>query len=62
MKKLPEPQFVKCERCGHDRSEHLGANLSDGPFVGVYLSLCPTVIFKAKGHDRYGQPKNRGSR
>lgn len=48
---LPPPQFVKCDNCGHDRSEHHSANLTDGAFVGKYLLICPTVVFRHKGHD-----------
>jgi hypothetical protein len=58
---LPLPQFVKCEQCGHDRAEHYHANLSDGQFVGKYLLICPTVIFKHKGLDVDGlPPRKRG--
>lgn len=54
--KLPPPQFVRCEHCDHDRSEHYHANLTDGPFVGKYLLICPTSIFRAKGYDLDGMP------
>ena len=56
MAELPPMQFVCCENCGHDRAEHHGANLSDGPFVGKYLQICPTAVFKAKGYDVDGKP------
>jgi hypothetical protein len=49
--RLPPVQFVECERCGHDRSEHHSANLTDGVFVGRYLLICPDVIFLAEGYD-----------
>jgi hypothetical protein len=61
-KELPPVQFVKCERCGHDRTEHHAANLSDGPFVGLFLLICPTSVFKAKGYDVFGKPFEKGSR
>ena len=51
---LPE-QHVTCEQCGHDRSEHHQANLSDGPLVVMYLLICPTGVFKAKDHDVDGR-------
>ncbi len=54
MSKLPPPQFLKCERCGHDRAEHEAANLADGQFVGRFLLICPTAVFKAKGYDQFG--------
>ena len=54
--KLPPVVFVKCENCGRDRAEHHNANLSDGQFVGKYLLICPTVIFKHKAHDTDGIP------
>lgn len=54
--KLPPPVTVICENCGRDRAEHHHANLSDGPFVGKYLLICPTVIFKHKDHDTDGIP------
>ncbi len=55
MSKLPPVQYLLCERCGHDRAEHHAANLTDGPFVGAYLLVCPTAVFKAKGHDVFGR-------
>lgn len=51
---LPPVQFVTCERCGHDRAEHHSANLTDGAFVGLYLLICPTATFMAKGYDVSG--------
>ncbi len=51
MSDLPEPQFVRCERCGNDRSLHKAANLTDGAFVGEYLLICPTSVFKAEPID-----------
>lgn len=63
MDKLPPTVFVRCENCGRDRAEHYHANLSDGPFVGKYLLICPTVIFKSKGHDIDGIPfSDKGKR
>ena len=56
VNELPPPQALPCERCGHDRAEHQAANLSDGPFVGLYLLICPTALFKAKNHDEFGRP------
>lgn len=55
MSKLPPPQFVKCDRCGMDRAEHYNANLSDGQFIGKYLLICPTAVFRAKGYDVDGR-------
>lgn len=55
MAKLPPPKFVTCDRCGHDRAEHHSANLTDGAFVGKYLLICPTALFKAKGYDFDGR-------
>lgn len=52
---LPPPQFLECENCGRDRAEHHHANLSDGPFVGKYILICPTVVFKHEGYDTDGQ-------
>lgn len=54
VKPLPEPQFVRCDSCGHDRSEHHSANLTDGAFVGKYLLICPTAVFRVKGYDVSG--------
>lgn len=59
MSKLPPAQHLKCEHCGRDRAEHHVANLTDGAFVGKYLLICPTAVFKAKGHDEFGQPYKR---
>jgi hypothetical protein len=56
MKPLPPEQFLKCKRCGNDRAEHHAANLADGNFVGLYLLICPTAIFEAKGYDVFGRP------
>ena len=56
--RLPPVQFLKCEQCGHDRAEHEHANLADGPFVGRYLLICPTAVFKAAGHDQAGRALN----
>jgi hypothetical protein len=56
MAQIPPIQLVKCERCGQDRAEHYSANLSDGPFVGKYLLICPTSVFKAQGYDVDGRP------
>ena len=58
--KLPPPQYLKCERCGHDRAELHHANLTDGAYVGKYLLICPTAIFKAKGHDVDGSKWRKG--
>lgn len=59
---LPPAQYLKCERCGHDRAEHHDANLTDGAFVGKYLLICPVAVFKAKGYDVDGLPfKKRDS-
>ena len=57
MNKLPPVQLVMCERCGHDRAEHQLANLADGPFTGLYLMVCPTALFKAKGYNVSGRPE-----
>mgnify|MGYP001591940753 CR=1 FL=1 len=60
---LPPEQHVTCEQCGHDRALHHSANLSDGPFVGKYLLICPTAVFKHKDFDVDGLPfTQRGSR
>ena len=59
MPELPPEQWCKCERCGHDRAEHYHANLSDGAFVGKYLLICPTAVFKAEGFDVDGKPFKR---
>ena len=55
INKLPPEQFVKCGHCGHDRAEHHSANLTDGAFVGKYLLICPTSVFRAKGYDVDGR-------
>ncbi len=56
MTKLPSEQFVKCDNCGHDRSEHYAANLSDGNLIGQYFLVCPTTVFRAKGYNQFGEP------
>lgn len=43
--KLPPRQFDLCRNCGYDLSLHVAANLSDGAFVGQYLTICPTALF-----------------
>jgi hypothetical protein len=43
---LPPEPFHKCVNCGFDKSKHESANLTDGAFVGKYLLICPTVMFK----------------
>jgi hypothetical protein len=48
------PGSIICERCGHQLAEHFAANLTDGQFVGRYLTICPTAIFKHPGFDVYG--------
>lgn len=55
-KALPPMQSLRCERCGSDRAEHQAANLADGAFVGLYILICPSSIFQAKGHDEFGRP------
>lgn len=60
MSKLPPEQHLTCERCGHDRAEHHAANLTDGNFVGVFILICPTAVFKAKCHDIFGKPYKAG--
>lgn len=48
--KLKEfPGMEKCGRCGLSLAEHVSANLTDGAFVGKYLTICPTVLFKPTG-------------
>ena len=56
MNTLPPAVSVTCERCGCDRAEHHLANMSDGALVSKYLLVCPTAVFKAKGHDIDGMP------
>ncbi len=56
MAELPPPQPLICEHCGRDRAEHFLANLTDGAFVGLYLLICPTAVFRAEGHDQAGRP------
>lgn len=57
---LPPEKYLKCETCGRDRSEHWMANIADGPFVGKYFLVCPTAVFRAKGHDVDGAPFKKG--
>lgn len=56
MSTLPPNQNLRCERCGHDRAEHYAVNLTDGAFIGKYVPICPTSIFKVKDHNEFGQP------
>lgn len=60
MPKLPPPKPLICERCGHDRAEHYSANLTDGAFVGKYLLICPTSLFKAQDYDVDGRSFKTG--
>lgn len=62
MRAMPPGQYIRCERCGYDRSLHYNANLSDGQWVGKYLLICPTAIFQAKGYDVDGAKLIRGKR
>ena len=60
QKELPPVQSLRCDHCGYDRAEHHAANLSEGQFVGLYLLICPTAVFKAKGHDQFGRQYEKG--
>lgn len=34
-----------CQNCGYMLALHVVANVSDGAFVGQYLTICPTALF-----------------
>ena len=34
-----------CRNCGYMLALHVAANLTDGNFVGQYLTICPTALF-----------------
>jgi hypothetical protein len=40
-----------CANCGYMLALHVAANLTDGAFVGQYLTLCPTALFLSSTQD-----------
>lgn len=56
---MPE-KFVMCERCGYAVDQHAVANLSDPPFVGASIRICPTAVFTKAGYDRDGAKMSKG--
>lgn len=56
--KTQEPGAEICQNCGYMLALHMGANLTDGAFVGLYLNLtiCPTALFLSKRTPRKSLP------
>lgn len=48
---MSDQSDLMCEHCGYPQSQHKGANLTDGAFVGEYLLICPLALFHVEPKD-----------
>lgn len=45
-KRMDDPAYVPCARCGYTRQGHALANFADGQNVGQAVLICPFATWK----------------